>query len=286
MQENLFPSGKSKSIKYIIIALVSVSLLSPILTFFLHHYFNLPGPQDFLPLSLFYLKKGYFFSFLTYAFIHSEDVGISLSLLFSLLLQMTLLWFTASEIVGRFGEKRFLLHFFSAILLSGLITGGFLFLTNSKAILFGSTPVLFSLLAVWMLMVKEQELSFFLLARIKIKTIIMIIFGITFIIKLSYGQIIPILADITAIIYGLFFGHVFYKLSLPFLPSATASPPPKKTRHSSAEIIDITGVHEDPDDFFMDQMLDKIAQVGREGLTEKERKRMDAIVKRRRKSQE
>lgn len=135
-------------------------------------------------------------------------------------------------------------------------------------------------------MVKEQELSFFLLARIKIKTIIMIIFGITFIIKLSYGQIIPILADITAIIYGLFFGHVFYKLSLPFLPSATASPPPKKTRHSSAEIIDITGVHEDPDDFFMDQMLDKIAQVGREGLTEKERKRMDAIVKRRRKSQE
>jgi len=272
------PHQGLKSIKYLMIALLSTSILSPIVTFFLARYFQLSGPQDWLPLSLPYLKKGYFFELITYPLVHLEGVGISLSSLISLFLRIGILWFASSEVAHQFGEKRFFWLFLTSMLFTGLITAAFLFFIGSATPLFGSTPVLFALLTVWMMSMRETELVSHPLIRVKAKTVVYVIFGVTLLINLSYGHFIRCLANLIAIFYGLLFGSWILKLPFPFpLPQRK-----KRKKHRSADIIDITSVSENPDDLFIDEMLDKIAKVGRGGLTTQEKARMDAIVTRRR----
>jgi hypothetical protein len=289
MQGNLFSSGSYgslKSIKYLMIVLISTSLLSPIITFFLNHYFQLPGPQDWLPLSLPYLKKDYFFEFITYPLVHLEGVEISLSSLVSLFLRIGLLWFASSEVANEFGEKRFFWLFFSTTLFTGLTTASILFLLGSPTALFGTTPLLFALLIVWIMNMQEEELISHPLVRVKAKTVGYIILGATLLINLSYGHFLLLVANLLATLYGLAFGRLILKLPFPFpLPKRKRKKKREKER-PHADIIDITSISENPDDLFMDEMLDKIARVGREGLTTQEKARMDAIVRRRRHSSE
>lgn len=288
MQENLFssnPYSNLKGVKYLMIALAATSLLSPIITFFLTHYFNLPGPQEIFPLSLYYLEKGYFFEIFTYPLIHLEGTLISLSSLVSLFLRIGLLWFASSEVANQFGQKLYFWFFFSTILFVGLLITAILFFTKSTTPLFGSTPILFALLTLWLMSMKGKKFVLHPLVQVKAKTVAYVIFGTTLLINLSYGDILFFVANLTGIFYGFIFAVLLLKLPLPFvLPKMQKRK--KKKKHTSADIIDITSISNDPDDLFIDEMLDKIARVGREGLTKREKERMDTIVRRRRSSKD
>lgn len=268
------PPHTSKSVKVLIFSIVGTSILSPIITFMLSHFFQLLGPQNYLPLSYPFLHKGMLFQCFSYAFVHSLGVGIGLSLLFSLFFHMLLLWFVGSEICQRFGQVRFVLLFLSAILFSGIICAATLLFTKSFSILYGSTPAIFALLAVWAMCLQDQKLNFFLFLQVKAKTLVLVIFAFSLLINLSYGHFLLFLAEISGIAWGLFFGRFFLKLTVPYqLPSR------KERKH--ADIIDITPIRQEKEDqAFLDEMLDKIAKRGLDSLTDSEKRRMDRITRR------
>jgi hypothetical protein len=270
-----------KSVKWLIALTLFTSILAPIITFFLEHYLHLPGPSVWFSLSLFGLKQGWLFQPLTYFFLQTAGIGISVSLLISLAFYMFLLWFAGSEIDFRFGTKGFLLLYFSAGILSGIIAALFLFLFSSQAVLVGSGPCINALMIILAMIYPDLELYFFFIIRIKAKWLIASYLLLALVINLSYAQFIPFLADLTGIIWGFLVGHFVWKLPNPY-PLNLAFPKRKQKKKSADKIIDIS-VFQENDEAFMDRMLDKIAKRGEISLTKRERERMHKISERKRK---
>lgn len=271
------PHQTPKSIKWVVTLTVLISILSPLLTYFFEHYFQLPGPGAWLSLSLFGLKQGWVWQPLTYFFLHSAGVGISFSLLISLLFHMLLLWFTGSEIHLRYGAKGFLIFYLSAGVFSGLVATLALFLFSSQVVLVGSGPPIYALIMVWTMLYPDLELFFFFLVRIKAKWLVALYLLFSLLINLSYGEFIPFLADCSGIVWGFLIGRIFWKLPNPYPLNLEFSPKrPRQQRDN--KIIDISVLQEN-DEAFMDRMLDKVSKKGEAALTKRERDRMQKISK-------
>ncbi len=280
MQVSSFFAGPERTprpIKLLIWAIVATSFLSPILTFALNHYLQIPGPSQWLPLSSWGLLQGWVWQPITYMFIHSAGVGISLSLLISLFFHMLLLWFAGSEVENRYGTRAFLLFFFGGALLVGLLSAATLLLFSSQTLIIGSGPPIYALVMVWAMLYPDLELFFFFFLRLKAKWLVALFLGIALLINLSYGQFIPFFADLFGIAWGFLIGRFVWKLPNPYpLNLSLPKRPGKKNR--GGNIIDISVMHES-DAAFMDRMLDKIARRGQDSLTRRERDRMEKISK-------
>jgi len=273
------PHKTPKSVKILIWIIVLTSLLAPIVTFALNHYFKIPGPSQWFALSNWGLLQGWLWQPITYCFIHSAGVGISLSLLISLFFHMLLLWFSGSEIDHRFGTRSFILFYLGGGLIAGIISAAALLLFSSQSVVIGSGPPIYALLMVWAMVYPDLELSFFFFLRVKAKWLVAIFFGITLLINLSYGQFIPLLADVCGILWGFLIGRLVWKLPNPY--PLNFNLPKRKKGDGSNKIIDIS-VMQEKDDAFMDRMLDKIAKKGEGSLTWRERERMKKISERKR----
>jgi membrane associated rhomboid family serine protease len=271
------PYKTPKSIKWLISTIAFFSIISPIATYFLANFFGISGPNAWFPLSRIGLFQGWFWQPATYFFLHSVSTGISLSFLISLFFHLLLLWFTGSEFAFRFGSGIFFLFYFGAGIFAGLFTTLFLFLTESSAILVGSSPPTNALIAIWAMLYPELELSFFFMIRMKAKWLVGVYFILTLLISLSYGAFFAFFADLCGIIWGFLLGRFIWKLKNPF-PLNLEFPKRKKKDHAN-KIIDISVFHED-DDVFMDRMLEKINKEGHDSLTKRERKRMQEISNR------
>lgn len=277
----LGPHHTPKSVKILIWITVITSLLSPILTFILNHYFHLSGPSQWLALTKWGLNLRYLWEPITYFLIHSSGVGISLSLFLSLAFNMVLLWFTGSEIATRFGARSFILFYLGAALFAGLIAAGAIVLFSSESVLLGSGTPILALLMAWAMIYPDLELYFFFLLRIKAKWVVAILLGFALLSSLSYGSFIPLLADLSAILWGFLIGRLIWKLPNPYPLNLHLRKRTKKRERSSGKIIDIS-VMQESDDAFMDRMLDKIAKRGESALNATERERMNKISKRKR----
>lgn len=272
-------SKTPKSIKWLIILTVIISLLSPLATYLFEHFARLPGPGAWLSLSLIGLKQGWLWQPFTYFFLHSAGIGISISLLISLFFHMFLLWFSGSEIDSRFGSKGVVWLYLSAGAFAGLLTALCLYLFSSQAVLVGSGPAVNALLIIWAMLHPELDLFFFFLIRLKAKWIVALYLGFALLINLSYGQFIPFLADFFGILYGFIIGRLVWKLPNPYPLNLDFAAKKPKRKNEEDKIIDIT-VFQESDDSFMDRMLDKIAQEGESSLTKRERDRMKKISER------
>lgn len=274
---NFFVSPKQTptSVRWVLWITIVTSLLAPISTFFLEHYFALPGPAAWLSLSLAGLKELWLWQPLTYFFLQSAGVGITFSFLISLFFLMLVLWFTGSEISSRFGKMGFILLYLGAGITAGLVATGTLFLSSSQSVLVGSGPAVYALVTVWAMLYPDLELFFFFLIRIKAKVLVALYLGLTLLIHLSYGEFIPFIADLSGIVWGFLIGRFVWKLKNPF-PLNLEIPSRKKNKHRDDKIIDIS-VFQEEDDAFMDRMLDKINEQGEKSLTARERERMRKI---------
>ncbi len=256
MQTSSFHFGPHRTprvIKSLIIVILVCSLLSPILTFFLHHFFHLQGPQDWLPLSRQGFSKGAFWQPLSYFFIHSAGVDVSFSLLISLAFLLFFLWFAGSEVYFRFGLGRFFLLYLGGGVFAGLVTLGFLFLFSSSALLTGSSPAVFSLLAAWALLHPSLDLYFFFFIRVKAKWLIVGILGFSLLTALMQRAYFAFIADSAGIAWGYLCTWFFLKRRFAFFFK-------KQHRNASKnKIIDIE-VLRDEDDAFMDRMLEKMTR--------------------------
>jgi len=271
------PHHTPKTIKWLIIFTIVATLISPIATYFLEHYVHIPGPSAWFSLSLFGIKQGWLWQPLTYFFLQTAGVGISISLLISLFFHMFLLWFAGSEVLFRFGAKNFILLYFSAGLFSGCLATCALFLFSSQAVLFGSGPPIYALLIVWAMLYPELELFFFFFIRLKAKWLVGIYLLIALLINLSNGAFISFLADLAGILWGFAAGRLIWKLPNPYpLNLEFSKKAAQKRKHNEDKIIDISVIQE-KDDAFMERMLDKVAKEGESSLTQRERERMKKI---------
>ncbi len=268
----------SVSVKVLIALTIGISLLSPIVTFILNHYFQLAGPAQWFSLSRMGLLEGWLWQPLTYFFIQSAGIGISVSLLISLFFLMFLLWFTASEIDFRFGSRSFILFYLSAGIVSGLVATAALFAFSIQSVVVGSGPPIFALVMLWAMLYPDLELYFFFLLKVKAKWLVALLLGIAFLIDLSYGEFILFLANLTGVIWGFVMGKLVWKLPNPY-PLNLELPKWRKKR-GSGKIIDISVIHES-DDAFMNRMLDKISKKGQQSLTRREKDRMKKISEKR-----
>jgi len=273
------PHTTPKSIKWLITTTAFISVLSPILTYFLEHYFHLPGPGAWLSLSLFGLEQGWFWQPITYVLLHSAGIGITFSLLVSLFFHMLLLWFTGSEINFRFGTKSFLLLYLGSGIVAGCVAALFLFLFSSQSVLVGSGPAVSALVMVWVMIYPDLEFFLFFLIRIKAKWIVALYLGLTLLFNLSYGEFIPFLADLSGIIFGFLIGRYVWKLPNPYPLNLDIPFGKHKKKNQEEKIIDISAFQEN-DDAFMDRMLEKVAKEGEVSLTKRERERMKKISER------
>lgn len=262
-----------KTIRSLIIATSIISILSPLFSFVMLHFFHTLGSQEFLPLTLTGVEKGWVWQFVSYLFIQTVGVHVSLSLFLSLFFLMFLLWFAGKEIVMRFGPTRFLLLYFTSGIIAALVSFGFLYLANDPAAVVGSGSSVFATLVVWAMLYADLELYYFFIIRIKAKILVGVIFLIPLIMHLITGSFALFFNELTGIIVGYIFGLTLFRLQ----PLFSIKMPWKK--HS--KIVDIRSIDEE-DDAFMDRMLSKIARHGQNTLTPRERKRMDAISKKKR----
>ncbi len=270
-------SGKTpRSVKILIWITVLASLLTPIATFILNHYFKISGPSQWFTLSLWGLLQGWLWQPFTYFFLQAAGVGISLSLLISLFFHMLLLWFSGSEIASRFGSRSFLLFYLGGGIVSGILAATALFVFSSQSVVLGSGPPIYALLMAWVMLYPDLELVFFFVVRVKAKWLVALLLGISLLVSLSYGQFIPFFADVSGIIWGFCIGRWVWKLPNPY--PLNLELPRRKKRDGSSKIIDIS-VMQESDAAFMDRMLDKIARKGKDSLTKRERERMDKISK-------
>ncbi|MCC5832867.1 MAG: rhomboid family intramembrane serine protease [Chlamydiales bacterium] len=272
------PHKTSRSVRVLIWITVVLSLLSPIATFLLNHYLHILGPSQWFALSRWGLERGWLWQPLTYFFIHSDGIGISLWLLISLFFHMFLLWFTGSEIEQRFGARSFILFYLSAGLIAGIFSAGALLLFSGRSIVVGSGPAVYALVMLWVMFYPDLELYFFFLIRIKAKWLVGLFLSIALLISLSYGRFTPFFADLVGICWGFAIGRIVWKLPNPYSLNLEL-PKRRKKRSRSEKIIDIS-VMQESDDAFMDRMLDKIASKGEESLTRRERERMKKISER------
>ncbi len=273
---NILSNKTPKSVKWLIVITAALSLLVPVAT-----YYFAPI-SSWLSLSLFGLKQLWLWQPLTYFFLNSAGIGISFALLFTLFLQMVLLWFTGSEIDARFGSKQFLTFYLGAGLFAGIIASLALLIFNSSTLLATSAPPILALMLVWAMIYPDLELTFLFFVRIKTKWLIALYLVFSLLISLSYGAGITFLADLSGILFGFLVGRYLWKLPNPYPLNLEFRRKPSKKASSDDKVIDIS-VFQESDEAFMDRMLAKISQKGADSLTAREKTRMQKISERRNK---
>jgi membrane associated rhomboid family serine protease len=264
-----------KTLKTLIIATCCISLLYPLISFLLFHFFAVPDATNWLPLSLYGLERGWAWQVLTYFFIQTSGTHISLSLFISLFFVMFLLWFAGKEVVSRFGARRFLILYLGSGILAGLVGAACLYLFSDQTSIVGSSSAVFATLVVWAMLYADLHLYYFFIFRIKAKILIGILFVIPLVLHLATGAFALFFTELTGIIAGYIFGLTLFGLSPLFEMKW------KSHKKQSSKVIDI-GTLIDDDEAFMDRMLAKIARLGESSLSPKERSRMDAISRKKR----
>jgi membrane associated rhomboid family serine protease len=256
-----------KALKFLMLAIAAVSVLSPILSFFLDHFFHAFGPNTFLPLSLHGIQMGYFWQLITPFFLQSDGNQLSVPLLFTITLGLFVLWFTGKELIQLYGTKKFLLLYFSAGIFACVIALGWLFLTGSFAHVNGIAPPLMALMIVWLMIYPDMKFHYFHFIKIPAKWVVTTLLALPLLISLFRGEISHFIYNASGIIWGYLFGLFILKLNPLF-------------HFSSKKIINIADFESDED--FMERILSKIARNGINSLSVKERKRLDEISRRKR----
>lgn len=251
-----------KSVKGLIIATTLLTLLCPLVTFFMHHFFAKSGPLEWFSLSYEVFEKGYVWQLLTYFFIQTTTTEITLSLFINLFITMFLLWLCGKELYFRFGNLKFTCYYLLAGLVSGLTALLYFYFSHATYAIASSTAPLFACLVLWIMIFPGMQFHYLFLLKVNAKVLLCILLAIPLLIHLSTGQFALFLNELTGIAFGYLTSYFLM------------------TRPKGRNVVDLEDYESDED--FMDRMLDKIAKGGANSLSVKERKRMEAISRKNR----
>lgn len=250
-----------KSLKNLIAITAVLSLLCPLVTFFIHHFYATSGPLEWFALSSDVYTKGAIWQLFTYFFIQSTTTEITLSLFINLFLLMFLLWLSGKELYFRLGNIKLIGFYLLAGAISGLTTLLYFYFSHATYAIASSAAPIFAFLVLWIMIFPGMQFQYLFLLKIKAKILLAIVLAIPLLIHLSTGQFALFINELTGIAIGYITAQFF-------------------RRPNRQKIVDIEDF--ESDERFMDRMLDKIAKKGTHSLTANEKRRMDNIARKNR----
>ena len=281
-------------IKNLIIATCAVSLFAALTNNLFTYLFGSTGPQDWLSLSWWGVKKLYIWQFISYIFVqYTGFEGITFGYLINLTLSMYFLWIVGSITQERVGTAPFLRLY----LLSGVFAGmaALLFMPLlGYGSLAGPAPALLALLVVWTMLDPHSEIMLFSSIPVKTKWLAALILAGALLICLSQLNLSYFILYMAGALFGYLYALLAWNLEGPF-------PITHPYDHAIAKIgIKIRQTLNkwkgkkgaDPkkiipfpltDDQFVDAMLQKISKHGESSLSWIERRRLDEISNRKEK---
>ncbi len=154
---------------------------------------------------------------LTFPFALYAPEGFTFSWLMSLVFSGFLLWFITTTLIA----KHRLLKTSLAVLLTTLITAGIclaiLILSGYNGLVLGPSPLIYSLLVIWLLSEPHLKVALFGLIPIEPKTILLLFFGLDIISHLANERYMQILADASGVIAGVIVAKILFKAEWPFV---------------------------------------------------------------------
>lgn len=195
----------------------------------------------------------------TYMFLHANFMHI--------LINMFVLWMFGSELENRWGRSEFLKYYFITGIGAGLITAIFNF--NSTIPVVGASGAIYGLLLAYGLMYPNRKVYVYFFIPVKMKFLVIMLAAVAFFASLSPGAS-PI-SHLTHL-SGMVIGYIFLRSD--FLTGFFRKSP----KHSKAPSQSGKSVKPPPEKVFneslikrrVDDVLDKMQQVGWEGLSQSE----------------
>lgn len=292
IQYRIGPECTPKVIRFLVITTCAVSIVSALLDPLFLYVFHLSSPQELLSLSRNTLQRFFLWQPLTYLFIHGiAGAGITFGLLISLALNMFMLWIFGSTVLERVGTKPFLRFYLFSGVFAGITTLLTLTQLGSYAVIYGSSPCIFALFVVWVMLNPQAELLLFFIFPVKAKWLLAGTVGAILLVNLSQLNLIGFTHTLSALLFAYGYGLLAWDLRSPY-PTAHRFEDKiatigkqwrqQQTSYANAKIIDFKTGRSivDEDELFMDNMLEKIGRQGEKSLSWRERRRMDKIAKR------
>ena len=195
---------------------------------------------------------------LTYMYIHGD--------FFHLFMNMFVLWMFGSEMESIWGSRGFLKYYFVTGIGSGIIWI-LLNLSNSYSVLIGASGAIYGVLLAYGLMFPNRKVLIYFLFPIKVKYFVLLLGAIAFISSIGdTGSNISHLTHLSGMLIGYIYLRSPVNMSrvLLLFNSILAELRYKREEKKQAKHFD-TKKH-------IDRLLDKINDVGFDGLDEKEKK--------------
>ena len=195
----------------------------------------------------------------TYMFIHGD--------FFHIFMNMFVLWMFGSEMESIWGRREFLKYYFITGIGSGLIW--LLFNTGGNAVLIGASGAIYGILLAYGLMFPNRKVLIYFLFPVKVKYFVLILGLIAFVSSLSFsGSNISHLTHLSGMMIGFIYLKSTWttqKLRL-LMNSYFASLKYKKIMRKEKRIANIQAN--------VDQLLDKVSDVGFDALSEEEKDKL------------
>lgn len=293
-QTRIGPESTPSIIKQLILATCIASIGCVLLEPLINHLFGVMGPLSFLTLSWRGIEYFYLWQPFTYLFVYGTvGARITLFWLIGLAFNMYILWIMGTNILERVGLKRFLRLYLGSGIIAGIAALAAMRIMGVNVILGGPTASILAILTTWAIINPESELVLFFVIPIKSKWLVVILLAVIFFITLANFDIVDFFFYFTGAAIGYIYPTLAWGYRSPFKQTQEfdsflrivvdkAVSLIKPSKPSKGKIFDFkTGKPLDDDEYFMDQMLEKISRSGKNSLTKKEQNRMDSIAKRR-----
>lgn len=150
------------------------SILTPIVGYFLMRFFHLPGPETYLPLSLFGIQQGLFWQFITYGFVSNPTTLFHLSFLVSLFVQLTLFHYSQIQVLKIYGFGKWLLSLTVSWVLLGAVGLFGIWVFDSPMLIHGIVPLIFMSMMIYILINPSWGLLQTFFGSFRIKHLMMI----------------------------------------------------------------------------------------------------------------
>jgi|GEM_PF-1624586 len=252
-------------------------------------------PLNLFGLSLAGINKGYIFQLITYPFIQLPTIKFDFGYLIQTFFSLYLVWLTSTQILERVGQKKFLTLLISTILFTGGVGLGLIWINPYPYVLFGLTPVIFSLLVTWMMLNPSVRLILFFVLPVLAKHLVVGLIGVTLLIDFSNEDFIRFGVNLSSAVFAYMFSlfafnthssfrslYRFEKAIFSLRNRLKKANRQKSSNNNTSKIYDIrTGKPVQTDEQFLDEMLEKISNHGKDSLSTKEKKKMEEISKKR-----
>lgn len=284
------PGITPAAIKNLIIATCAISLFAALTNNLFIYIFGTSGPQDWLSLSWWGVKKLYIWQFISYLFVqYSGFEGITFSYLINLTLSMYFLWIVGSITLERVGTAPFLRLYLLSGVFAGIVALSFMPLLGYGS-LAGPAPALLALAVVWTMLDPNSELMLFGTIPVQTKWLAAFLLAGSLLVCLSQLNMTYFILYLAGALFGYLYALLAWNLEGPF---PITHPLDHKIAALGIRIRQTLNKWKgkkgsDPkkivqfplnDDQFVDAMLQKISKHGESSLSWIERRRLNEISK-------